>query len=84
MLCLDCTFGVLVEVSSVRNTFFVCIYTVLLCSLFCSAFPPVGCFRLSSLVGEEWVVYYYLFLCGLLSLSLSVLGERCALVIAYY
>jgi len=41
-------------------------------------------FRLSSLVGEVWVVYYYLFLCGLLSLSLSVLGEWSALVFAYY
>ena len=32
-------------------------------------------FRLSSLVGEVWVVYYYLFLCGLLSLSLSCMDQ---------
>jgi len=32
-------------------------------------------FRLSSLVGEVWVVCYYLFLCGLLSLSLSCMDQ---------
>jgi len=32
-------------------------------------------FRLSSLVGEVWVVRYYLFLCGLLSLSLSRMDQ---------
>jgi hypothetical protein len=40
MLCLDCTFGVFVEVSSA--TCFLFVFTVLLCSLFCPAFPPVG------------------------------------------
>ena len=71
MLCLDCTFGVLVEVSS-RNTFF-CLYlhcTVMFTVLFCVSSGGQS-FRLSSLVGEVWVVCYYLFLCGLLSLSLS-------------
>jgi len=85
MLCLDCTFGVLVEVSSATR-FFVCIYTVLFV-MFTVLFGVSSggqSFRLSSLVGEVWVVYYYLFLCGLLSLSLSVLGEWCALVFAYY
>jgi len=32
-------------------------------------------FRLSSLVGDVWVVCYYLFLCGLLSLSLSCMDQ---------
>jgi hypothetical protein len=32
-------------------------------------------FRLSSLVGEVWVACYYLFLCGLLSLSLSCMDQ---------
>ena len=32
-------------------------------------------FRLSSLVGEVWVVCYYLFLCALLSLSLSCMDQ---------
>jgi hypothetical protein len=66
-----------------RNTFFVCIYTVLLCSLL-GVSSGGQSFRLSSLVGEVWVVCYYLFLCRLLSLSLSVLGEWFALVFAYY
>ena len=114
MLCLDCTFVVLVEVSSVTRFFF-CLY--LHCAVMFTVLFGVSSggqsFRLSSLVGEVWVVYYYLFLCGLLSLSLScmdqvgifcyiyslanyisinyffvylltVLGEWCALVFAYY
>jgi len=32
-------------------------------------------FRLNSLVGEVWVVCNYLFLCGLLSLSLSCMDQ---------
>ena len=32
-------------------------------------------FKLSSLVGEVWIVCYYLFLCGLLSLSLSCMDQ---------
>jgi len=36
--------------------------------------------KLSSLVGEVWVICCYLFLCGLLSLSFTDLGEWCALV----
>jgi hypothetical protein len=86
MLCLDCTFGVLVEVSSTTRFLFVCLY--LNCAVIFNVLFGVSSsrqsFRLSSLVGEVWVVYYYLFLCGLLSLSLSVLGEWCALVFAYY
>jgi Ca2+/H+ antiporter len=72
MLCLNCTFGVLVEVSSATLFFLHCavIFTVLF------GFSSGGqSFRLSRIVGEVWVVCYYLFLCGLLSLSLSVLGE---------
>ena len=80
MLCLDCTFGVLVEVSS-ATLYFVCLY--LRCAVMFTVLFGVSSggqsFRLSSLAGEVWVVCYYLFLCGLLSLSLSVLGEWSAL-----
>jgi len=67
MLCLDCTFGVLVEVSSA--TLFFCLYlhcAVMFTVLFGVSFGGQS-FRLSSLVGEVWVVCYYLFLLGLLS-----------------
>ena len=73
MLCLDCTFGVLVEESSVTRFSLFCLY--LHCAVMFTVLFGVSSggqsFRLSSLVGEVWVVCYYLFLCGLLSLSLS-------------
>jgi hypothetical protein len=47
---------------------------VLLCSLL-GVSSGGQSFRLSSLVGEVWVVCYYLFLCGLLSLSLSCMDQ---------
>ena len=82
MLCLDCAFGVLVEVPSA--TLFFCLY--LHCAVMFTVLFGVSSggqsFRLSSLVGEVWVACYYPFLCGLLSLSLSVLGEWSALVCA--
>jgi len=61
-----------------RKTFFLFVFT-LCCYVHCLFGVSSGgqSFGLSSLVGEMWVVCYYLFLCGL-SLSLSVLGEWCA------
>jgi len=61
MLCLDCTFGVLVEVSSVTRSF-LCLYlhrAVMFTVLF-GVSSGGQSFRLSSLVGEVWVVSYYL------------------------
>jgi len=75
MLCLDCAFGVLVEVSSA--TFFFCLY--LHCAVMFTVLFGVSSggqsFSLSSLIGEVWVVCYYLFLCRLLSLSLSCMDQ---------
>ena len=74
-----------VEVSSVFSPFF-CLY------LYCVVFPVFLIFvrrfslvgkvlKLGILVDDVWVVCYYLFLGGLLSLSFSdFLGEWCALV----
>jgi hypothetical protein len=82
MLCLDCTFGVLVEVSSATRVLFLLHCAVMFTVLF-GVSSGGQSFRLSSLVADVWVVCYYLFLCRLLSLSLSVLGEWCALDFAY-
>ena len=59
-----------------RNTFF-CLY--LHCAVIFTVLFGVSSggqsLRLSSLVGEVWVVCYYLFLCGLLLLSLSCMEQ---------
>ena len=85
MLRLDCTFGVLVEVSSVTRFFCLYLHCAVTFNVLFGVSSGGQSFRLSSLVvGEVWVVCYDLFRCRLLSVSLSVLGEWCALVFAYY
>jgi len=75
MLCLDCTFGVLVEVSSATRFFCFYLHCAVMFTLLFGDSSGGQSFRLSSLVGEVWVVCYYRFLCGLLSLSLSCMDQ---------
>jgi hypothetical protein len=75
MLCLDCTFGVLVEVSSATRSFCLYLHCAVMFTVLLGVSSSGQSFRLSCLVGEVWVVCYYLFLCGLLSLSLSCMDQ---------
>ena len=75
MLCLDCTFGILVEVSSATRSFCLYLHCAVMFTVLLGVSSSGQSFRLSSLVGEVWVVCYYLFLCGLLSLSLSCMDQ---------
>jgi hypothetical protein len=75
MLCLDCTFGVLVEVSSATLFFCLYLHCVVMFTVLFDVSSGEQSFRLSSLVGKVSVVCSYLFLCGLQSLSLSCMDQ---------